>query len=136
MAQDDHKNMKKIQCWVPVSTWEKLEEIGYNSPTVAVLTAFEKLLSDTFWHDTTPSKPAEDPQIIPAISAYEDIVKELRAHNETLHSELEKAERDKEDLKAMYNNYFLQVQTLINQKVIEAPGDKKEEGKKKWWKIW
>ncbi len=26
----------------------------------------------------------------------------------------------------MHNNYFLQVQTLINQKAIEAPGEKKE----------
>jgi hypothetical protein len=25
----------------------------------------------------------------------------------------------------MHNNYFLQVQTLINQKAIEAPGEKK-----------
>lgn len=37
----------------------------------------------------------------------------------------------REDLKAVYNNYFLQVQTLINQKAIEAPGNKK-----KWYKFW
>ena len=56
---------------------------------------------------------------------------ELEKHNSTLKGELEKAERDKEDLKQTYNNYFLQVQTLINQKAIEAPGEKK-----KWWKFW
>lgn len=50
---------------------------------------------------------------------------ELENHSETLIKELEKAERDKEDLKATYNNYFLQVQTLINQKAIESPGQKK-----------
>lgn len=48
---------------------------------------------------------------------------ELEKHNETLIRELEKAERDKEDLKRTYNNYFLQVQTLINQKAIEAPAE-------------
>ena len=37
--------------------------------------------------------------------------------------ELDKAENDKEDLKQMHNNYFLLVQTLINQKAIEAPGN-------------
>jgi Arc/MetJ-type ribon-helix-helix transcriptional regulator len=55
---------------------------------------------------------------------------ELEKHNSTLKGELEEAKRDKEDLKTTYNNYFLQVQTLINQKSIEAPG------KKKWYKFW
>jgi len=32
--------------------------------------------------------------------------------------------QDKEDLKTVYNNY-LQVQNLINQKAIQAPGAKK-----------
>jgi predicted RNase H-like nuclease (RuvC/YqgF family) len=57
---------------------------------------------------------------------------ELEKHNSTLKGELEKAERDKEDLKTTYNNYFLQVQTLINQKSIEAPGEKR----KPWYKFW
>ncbi len=56
---------------------------------------------------------------------------DLHDHNETLKKELEKAERDKEDLKTTYNNSFLQVQTLINQKSIEAPGSKKS-----WWQFW
>ena len=55
----------------------------------------------------------------------------LERHNQTLKAELEKTRQDKEDLKQMHNNYFLQVQTLINQKAIEAPGEKK-----KWWKFW
>jgi hypothetical protein len=49
-----------------------------------------------------------------------------------LKGELEEAKRDKEDLKNTYNNYFLQVQTLINQKAIEAPGEKK----RPFWKFW
>ena len=55
----------------------------------------------------------------------------LERHTQTLKAELEKASQDKEDLKQMHNNYFLQVQTLINQKAIEAPGEKK-----KWYKFW
>jgi Arc/MetJ-type ribon-helix-helix transcriptional regulator len=49
---------------------------------------------------------------------------ELYAHNETLKKELE-------DIKNLYNNYMLQMQTLINQKAIEAPG-----AKKPWWRFW
>ncbi len=56
---------------------------------------------------------------------------ELERHNETLKTELLKAGQDKEDLKTTFNNYFIQVQTLINQKAVEAPG-----GKKPWWRFW
>lgn len=55
-----------------------------------------------------------------------------------LKEELEKAGRDKEDLKQTYNklqdtynNYMAQMQTLIKQKSIEAPGVKKP-----WWRFW
>lgn len=34
-------------------------------------------------------------------------------------------------LNSVHNKYMLQVQTLINQKAIEAPGTKKP-----WWKFW
>ena len=50
--------------------------------------------------------------------------KELEKHNETLEKEVEGARN-------LYNNYMLQMQTLINQKVIEAPG-----AKKPWWRFW
>jgi chromosome segregation ATPase len=56
---------------------------------------------------------------------------EIKEHNDTLKAELNKAERDKEDLKVTYANYFTQVQTLINQKAIEAPG-----AKRPWWRFW
>ena len=45
-------------------------------------------------------------------------MKELPDSNGTLKKELE-------DPKSMHNNYLLRVQTLINQKAIEAPGAKK-----------
>jgi len=71
--------------------------------------------------------PNESPEI-PTLKAR---LEELKAHNETLKAELEKSSQREEDLKQMHNNYFLQVQTLINQKAIEAPG-----AKKKWWQFW
>jgi len=56
---------------------------------------------------------------------------EIEKHNFTLKTELEKAGQREEDLKKVHNNYMLQMQTLINQKAIEAPG-----AKKPWWKLW
>ena len=49
---------------------------------------------------------------------------EMERHNETLKKELGISQET-------HRNYMLQVQTLINQKAIEAPG-----AKKPWWKIW
>jgi chromosome segregation ATPase len=48
-----------------------------------------------------------------------------------LRKELEKAERREIYFEEMHNNYMMQVQTLINQKQIVAPG-----AKKSWWKLW
>lgn len=56
---------------------------------------------------------------------------ELEKHNETLKKELENASQREQDLKSMHNNYMMQMQTLINQKSIEAPGTQKC-----WWKFW
>jgi predicted RNase H-like nuclease (RuvC/YqgF family) len=49
---------------------------------------------------------------------------ELERHNETLKKELEINQET-------HRNYMMQVQTLINQKQIEAPGAKKQ-----WWRFW
>jgi Arc/MetJ-type ribon-helix-helix transcriptional regulator len=49
---------------------------------------------------------------------------ELEKHNESLKAELEKTG-------LRYDNYMAQMQTLIKQKAIEAPG-----AKKSWWRFW
>lgn len=145
MPSEDHKNMKKINCWVPLNIWDKVTELGYNSPTIAVITALEKMVDEHINADNTASSGTtyasgylvEEDQEIPI---YKEVIKEKDKHIETLKSELDKAERDKEDLKATYNNYFLQVQTLINQKAIAAPGEPQQiqewEIKKSWWRFW
>lgn len=50
-------------------------------------------------------------------------LEELQDHNETLKKELE-------DLKQIHTNYMLQMQTVINQRAIEAPGIKR------WFEFW
>jgi dynactin complex subunit len=58
-------------------------------------------------------------------------IEELQNHNSTLTKELDRASLREDDLKTMFNNHVMQVQTLINQKAIEAPG-----AKKPWWRFW
>lgn len=49
------------------------------------------------------------------------IIKEKDKSIERLENDLNKAGQREEDLKQLHNNYFLQVQTLINQKAIGSP---------------
>jgi molecular chaperone GrpE (heat shock protein) len=114
MTTEDRKNQKKIQCWIASSTWEQIEELGYTSPTTAVTIAFEKLLKES-QEDNAGS------QEIPILKSR---LEELEKHNETLKKELEISQET-------HRNYMMQMQTLINQKVIEAPG-----AKKPWWRFW
>lgn len=49
-------------------------------------------------------------------------------HIEFLKKELESVGQREQDLKQMHSNYMMQMQTLINQKSIEAPGAKNHGG--------
>jgi predicted nuclease with TOPRIM domain len=126
---------KKIQAFVPVSIYNKIELFGFKSQNEAVNFAFVKLLEHQGENQDNLKMNQIDSNLIITLQATieekENRLRELQDHNGTLKKELDKAERDKEDLKTTYNNYFLQIQTLINQKIIEAPG-----AKKKWWKFW
>ncbi len=123
---EDHKDMKKVQCWIPLDTWDKLVSLGYNSPTTAVTKAFERLLED----------PREDPRVNPLVSlkdplespnipvlnakieALQMVLEEKDKSIERLENVLKKADLREEDLKNMHNNYMLQVQSLINARAL------------------
>jgi|SRR5271157_1871354 len=55
----------------------------------------------------------------------------LQEINELLLVNIEELKKDKDTIQNLYNNYMMQMQTLINQKSIEAPG-----AKKPWWRFW
>jgi predicted nucleic acid-binding Zn-ribbon protein len=148
----------KINCWISESLWKQVEHLGYDSPTKATVAAFEALVlqeekrsdQETLGSTQEERLPEMEKQLEEAqrqIKASEEKLKiapdpaelaqlrsrseELDKHNSTLKEELRKSGQREEDLKQMHNNYFLQVQTLINQKAIEAP-----RAKKPWWQFW
>jgi len=49
---------------------------------------------------------------------------ELEKHNETLKAELRSTSQREQDLKKIFENYMVQVQSLMNQKAIEVSGTK------------
>jgi FtsZ-binding cell division protein ZapB len=161
----NYRNMpetkRKICVWVSTDMYNRVVKAGYDSPTVAVIKGFELLLGEAECRQYAGNLEQAAAQITADNSTLKNEVQrltlalqdtpdpvelaqvkvryeELEKHNETLKAELEKAERDKEDLKNTYNklqdtynNYMAQMQTLIKQKAIEVPGTKKP-----WWRFW
>jgi hypothetical protein len=114
----------------PDTIGDKTETSGDSLETVRTqLETENKSLKNEIERLSLSMQETPDPREFARLQARSE---ELEKHNFTLKAELEKASQDKEDLKQMHNNYFLQVQTLINQKAIEAPGEKK----KPKWKFW
>ena len=58
-------------------------------------------------------------------------IQELKARVEEKDRHIESLKGELDNLRSIHNNYMVQVQTLINQKAIEAPGAKKH-----WWRFW
>ena len=212
---------RKINAWIPVSLYDKLENAGYDNITQALTKALEKFFEDPqeditgykqdmeriqegyrkdiegYIQDITGYKQdieaftAENTQLKEDLSEYHRIqdgykqdiegyiqdteklnqdisgyrqdIKALQSENvklkddlakapdlvefvqlqaryeaikmvleekdkriEGLENDMKKADHDKEGLKTTYNNYFLQIQTLINQRVLGAPTEPKE----------
>ena len=148
---------RKINCLIPASMYEKIEASDYRNITEAINAALENLMNENKddmkcyideieehkhsiegYKQSISALQAENismkEEVIQLRARYEEKEKQIEEkdrHIETLNKELEKSSQREEDLKQMHNNYFLQVQTLINQKAIEAPG-----AKKKWWQFW
>jgi Arc/MetJ-type ribon-helix-helix transcriptional regulator len=137
---------------IPINLHEAMiKAVGkkeYRDKTEVLNVALERLLLNSFNKFNTQQEPEENSSVINSnkrnapdrieytrlqtrLEEKEKWIIELQNHNETLKKELEKAGQDKEAVQNLYNNYMLQMQTLINQKAIEAPG-----AKKPWWRLW
>jgi len=129
---------KKIQAWIPISLWIKIDQMGFTSQTEAVTQAFKNLLLDQnrskidqTGSNTDQIRSSEINELCNVLNEKDKRLQEIQEHNETLKIELEKAHQDKEAIQNLYDNYMRQMQTLITQKAIEAPG-----AKKPWWRFW
>jgi hypothetical protein len=97
---------KRIKMYIPMEIYVKVTQSEYNI-TDAIVNGLDLLFSN---------KPKNNE--FTNIQIYEERIKDLQGHNETLKKELE-------TLQSMHNNYMLQVQPIINQRAIEEPKTKK-----------
>jgi len=114
----------KINCWVPKNLWQEVESLGYDSPTKATIAGYEALVAKK---DAQDIRAELGNNYVDMGNNCADLGKRL----EEAQNQIEELKKDKESLLNLYNNYMLQMQTLINQKAIEAPGTKKP-----WWRFW
>lgn len=120
---------KKISVIVPVSLLDRLRQQSDLNITEATIKGLELLVDGVVNNIGSDVNNIQEYLKEIEASKIENIgfkvrSEELQAHNETLKKELE-------DFKSMHSNYMLQMQTLINQKAIEAPG-----AKKPWYRFW
>ena len=116
---------KRINAYIPITLCEQVERAGYGI-TEAITEGLELLLHNNEQNMSIDMLQAEIAELKEQLrnAPNPEYLAELQEHNSTL-------KQDLQDLKTMYNNYMLQVQTLINQRAIEAPG-----AKRPWWKVW
>ena len=127
MAVEERKNQKKIQVWISSQLWEKIVSLGYTSQTLAVTNGMEALVKES---QNSSQTSQELPTLKARLEEIERHNETLKNHNDILKAELDRAAHEKETIQNLYDNYMRQMQTLIQQKAIEAPGEKK-----KWWKF-
>jgi uncharacterized protein (DUF3084 family) len=141
---------RKISVWVPSELYDNVLHAGYISPTNAVIQGFEMLTRAQ--SEDSPEEVRRQMQVIRGqMQAEIDTLKneiqrlnislqeapdptefvEIRARSRELERHNETLKKEVENLQNLYNNYMLQMQTLINQKAIEVPG-----AKKPWWRFW
>jgi hypothetical protein len=120
---------KKVSAWVDVSLVDSLRQHGYNNLTEAIITGFKMIIANADESKASDNGSKASDNCSKDVDMME---KEVLKHENTMLKDYnESLKKELEDLKSMHNNYMLQMQTLINQKAIEAPG-----AKKPWWRFW
>ena len=146
MPEEKKRSGVKVCGWLSDEVFSKLVEKGYKSHTIIVRHGAELIIGQHIGehgeltertHEGTEEEPQENREnngelreLRAQVGEQREHIETLKIHTATLKEELENAGHDKDDIKKTFDNYMVQVQTLINQKAIEAPGAKK------WYQFW
>lgn len=116
----------KIQAWLPLSIWIKIEELGFKSQSEAVTFAFKKLLEDPK-KDNSGSDPNRS--LLNELQELKARLDEREWRIEYMNAELEKSKIREAELKDMFNSHVSLVQALVNHKEMDPHVTSK------WWKF-
>lgn len=137
MPEEKKRSGRKVNAWIPDDLYSKVDDLKYRTWTEAIVSGLELLVKSTQPGQSEVQTQNDEVQKSTEQSILDDSkvlraqLLELQAHIETLKLDLDRSNKNADDIKEMYTNHVLQVQSLINQKAIEAPG-----AKKPWWRFW
>jgi chromosome segregation ATPase len=138
--ENEQRRNQELQSKVPELEKRFESEQRRNQELQNKIPELEKLLEDEKRHNQElqskiheSEKRFEDEQRLnqELQKEFELKMEETQKQIKNFQKELDKAERREIYFEEMHNNYMMQVQTLINQKQIVAPG-----AKKPWWRFW
>jgi hypothetical protein len=137
MPDEKKRSGRKVNAWIPDDLYSKVDDLKYRTWTEAIVNGLELLVGSTKPGQSEVQNLNNEVQISTEQSNLDDSkvlraqLIEMQSHLETLKLDLERSNKNADDIKEMYTNHVLQVQSLINQKAIEVPGSKKP-----WWRFW
>ena len=137
MPEEKKRSGRKVNAWIPDDLYSKVDDLKYRTWTEAIVSGLELLVEGTWSGQSEVQAQNNEVQKSTEQSTLDDSkvlraqIFEMQAHIETLKLDLDRSNKNADDIKEMYTNHVLQVQSLINQKAIEAPG-----AKRPWWRFW
>jgi TolA-binding protein len=137
MPEEKKRSGRKVNAWIQDDLYSMVDDLKYRTWTEAIVSGLELLVGSTTSgqsevqdqnnevHKSTEQSTLDDSKVLRVQ------LMEMQEHIETLKLDLDRSNKNADDIKEMYMNHVLQVQSLINQRGIEALGVKKP-----WWRFW
>ena len=119
MCRHGERESKTLNLYIPNDLYTRVAQTGLTI-TTAVILGLEKLLDNS----EDVNQPEEN-------KPNSELVTSQQARIESLEEQLKVKDTQIEKLTDTMQAQAVQVQTMIQQRAIEAPGNKK-----KWWQFW
>lgn len=142
MANTDHEGYKKIQCWVPLELWDKIEVMSYQNQTSAVTEAFKALLGQS---QNNPNSSHYIPDVTAQVSGLQMLlddkdtrIEDLRKQIDLMSDQLSRKDDQISQLNEVTQKQAVHIQSLIqeNSKLNTKLIPETTKNNKSWWKFW
>jgi hypothetical protein len=118
---------KRINVFVPADLHAQVMRLGFSTSTEAIIRGFECLLKQEKGSNTKEEENKPDTEL--RIS-YHERIQSLEVQLHTKDNQINEKDVQISELTKAMNAQAVHLQTLLNQKAIEA------QGKKKWFEFW
>jgi len=137
---------KRINAFVPADLYEQVMSKGYTTITEAIIKGFERLLDNEQGTNTKDNVQKLNNGLVVSLQEriesleeqlrvkdgnYQERIQDLKEQLKVKDQQLEKKDTQIENLTNTMQSQAINIHDILNQKTIEAPGQKKP-----WYKFW